>query len=156
MAEQIVAASGLKATHVPYPGAAALKPDLLTGRIDFTIDAMPLILPFIRDERVAAIGITVKDRDPKLPTTPTFAELGLLSGDYTGWTGLFAPKATPDDVVVRIRELALGSLKDDVVAKITAADYRPGNPKQSSFADFVKSEETRWGDIVKKAGITPV
>jgi ABC-type proline/glycine betaine transport system substrate-binding protein len=70
-----------------------------------------------------------------------FARLGVLSGEYTGWIGLLAPKKTPDDVLKSITDLALTALKGDAATKITGADYRPGSPTQPSFADYVKSEE---------------
>jgi tripartite-type tricarboxylate transporter receptor subunit TctC len=155
MIEQLAAETGLKAKHIPYKGAATLKPDLVSGRIDFTIDALPLIMPFIGDGRVIPLAVTLGERDERLPDVPSIGELKLLEGDYTGWTAVFAPQGTPETIRTRIHELAMKSIEGDARKRISAANYRPGDPKQADLTAFMQSEQDRWLAIVKRIGLAP-
>lgn len=155
IAEHILSASGLHGAHVPYQGATAFRPDLMSGRVDFAVDSMPSILPLVRDGKVRAIAVTTKEREPKTPDVATCIELGLFKDEYTGWVGLFAPKATPEPVQKRVIEATFAALKGNGAARIAASDFRPGSPAQKPFGEVFKAEEGRWGEIMKRAGLQP-
>ena len=95
MSEHLVAAIGVKGVHVPYQGATALRPDLVAGRVDFYIDVVPLAMPMVSEGKLRAIAVTQTQRDQRLPGVPSLVELGIFPEQYSGWTGVFAPKGTP-------------------------------------------------------------
>ena len=50
------------------------------------------------------------------PDIPTFAEMGLPTLSYSsGWEGLFAPKGTPEDIIVKLNSAVVETLADPAV-----------------------------------------
>lgn len=81
--------------------------DLAAGHIDLTF-SQPAWLPLLRAGTVKAYAVTSEDRLALAPDIPTFAEIGLPALSYSPWVGLFAPKATPKDIVVKLNAVAVG------------------------------------------------
>jgi tripartite-type tricarboxylate transporter receptor subunit TctC len=83
------------------------------------------------------------------------AEGGLSNIDVNVWLGLFAPAGTPAPIVNRLNEAVNRVLKDtEVVGKITQAGVSMGGGSPAEFAAFVRTDYTRWGEIVRKSGVT--
>jgi tripartite-type tricarboxylate transporter receptor subunit TctC len=80
---------------------------LAAGHIDLTF-SQPAWLPLLRAGTVKAYAVTSEDRLALAPDIPTFAEIGLPALSYSPWVGLFAPKATPKDIVVKLNAVAVG------------------------------------------------
>jgi tripartite-type tricarboxylate transporter receptor subunit TctC len=92
--------------HVPYKGAAPALQDLLAGQIDYYFDPATGF-SHIREGRAKLLAVTGSKRSPFFPDTPTLTELGIKGVELGNWFGIFAPAATPPDVVARIgREVA--------------------------------------------------
>jgi len=84
---------------------------------------------------------------------PTVAESGVPGYDVTSWYGFFAPTGTPRAVVMRVnadvrKVLALPAIQQRLTAE--GADVAPGTPEQ--FAAYIKTEMTKWAQVVKKSG----
>lgn len=143
--------------HVPYQGAAALRPNHLSGRVDFSIDVVPLVMPMVAEGQVRAIAVTQKEHDARLPGVPSLVELGIFNEEYGGWTGVFAPKGTPPEVRTRILALINHTLEGAGGEEIRRAGYRPARADQApnDFADFVASDQKRWLAVFQKTGIPP-
>src|SRR5687768_752360 len=92
----------VKTVHIPYKGAAPAVTDLMAGHVSFMFDNLASGLPNIKSGRVRALAVTTLKRSPFLPDTPTLDESGLRSFDVGTWFGIFAPAATPRDVVTRL------------------------------------------------------
>src|SRR6185312_3962959 len=84
---------------VPYRGSGAAMPDILAGRVDSMVMGLPESLPFIRDGKLKALGVTSIERAPSLPDVPTFAQAGVPDYAFLGWLSLFVPQKTPAAIV---------------------------------------------------------
>lgn len=157
MSEHLLLSMGVKGVHVPYPGAAALRTDLLAGRVDFSIDVLPLVTQYISSGGLRAIAVTGSRRDPKLPEVPSLVELGVFPEQYAGWTGVFAPKATPPEVRAKILVLINQMLKGGGAEEIQQGGYRPASPDQrpNDFPEFISQDQERWLKIFKLTGVPP-
>ncbi len=147
--------AGIKMTHVPYRGAAPAYTDIMSGQTPVFFDNLASALGQIKGGSVRALAVTGKERSPLLPDVPTVAESGLPGYDYTVWFGLWAPKATPKPIVDKLYAEIEKALADPAVRERITADS--GVPMAMPLADiepFVKSEITKWADVVKRAGIT--
>lgn len=68
---------------VPCKGSAPALTDLAAGFVQATFDNFPSSLAMIRAGRIRPLAITGAQRNPALPTLPTFAEAGLAAFDVT-------------------------------------------------------------------------
>jgi tripartite-type tricarboxylate transporter receptor subunit TctC len=157
MSEHLAMAGGFKAIHVPYQGASAFRTDLAEGRVDFSIDVVSLSMPFITDGRFRAIAVTRKGRDPRLPDVPSLVELGVFPGPYAGWTGVFVPKGTPEDVRAKILQQINQMLKSAGGDEIRRNGYQPASATQTldEFTQFVVQDQKHWSSVFTKTGIAP-
>jgi tripartite-type tricarboxylate transporter receptor subunit TctC len=156
LSEYLLASMGIKGVHVPYQGAASLRPDHIAGRFDFSVDVIPLIMPLLSEGQLRPLAVTLKERDTRLPNVPSLIELGVFKEEFGGWTGVFAPKATPPDVRAKLLALVNQTLKGAGGEEIRRNGYRPaGEQAPNDFAAFVAADEKRWLAVFRKAGIPP-
>ncbi len=158
--EQLRLATGIDITHVPFRGSGPMLTELVAQRIDIGMDNIPSALPFIRDGKVRAIGVTSAARNASLPDVPTIAEQGQPGFEATAWFGILAPARTPAAIVERLgSELNAVALDPAFRARMTAlgADtpgLRPdGGTSPATFAAFIRAEIAKWADVVHRANI---
>ena len=100
--------AGIQLTHVPYKGAVPSLVGLAGNEIQVLFGPTGSVLPFVRDNRVRAIGITTPARSAALPDLQTVAEAGYDGFDVAVVYGLMAPRGTPDAVIRKIaRDLSI-------------------------------------------------
>jgi tripartite-type tricarboxylate transporter receptor subunit TctC len=144
---------GVQWTHVPYKGAPPALTDLASGQVQVMFSSLPGAMPFIRANRIKPIAVSTRTRAATLPDIPTVIESGVPAYDVEYWFGIFAPAATPREIVTRLHEETALSLKQpDVINNLANQGAAPGNLSQTQFADFVKTEVTKWGQVVKASG----
>ena len=154
--EAFADAAGIKLEHVPYRGTAPAVQDFLGGRIQLMLTGAPVLLPLIRDGRLRGLGVSGLTRLEAAPELPTLAEAALPGFEASQWYGLVAPAATPPAVLDRLAGILNTALKDpETVAKLVpqGADVWPMT--STEFRAHIASEITRWGSLIRRAGITP-
>jgi tripartite-type tricarboxylate transporter receptor subunit TctC len=154
--ELLKSMAGFDAVHVPYKGGAPALADLVAGQLAFTIENVPGTLPFVKDGKLRALGISSAKRLALVPDLPTIQEAGVPGYEMIGWNGIFVPKGTPPDIVGKLHD-ALAKILTGDAAKKQLADLGAeaiGNP-QPEFAAFVKQESARWSKIIREKGIKP-
>lgn len=103
--------------HIPFKGAAPLKQELLTGRIQVGGDQLSSSLGEIKAGTLKVIATTASKRIPALPDVPTVRELGFPAMELEGWNGIFAPAKTPKDVLDRLQREVAAAVRHPEVAK---------------------------------------
>ena len=80
------------------------------------------------------------------------SEAGVPGYEVTGWGGLIVPGATPKSIVARLNT-EINAALPHVTEKLTSlgSEVAGGTPEQ--FAEFIRKETIKWGDVVKRAGI---
>lgn len=149
------ALAGVSMVHVPYKGSSPLLVDVLAGRVDMTFDSYTVYEGHIKAGKVRALGVTSKARMGALPQVPTIAEAGLKSYDVSNWLGMFAPAATPKDVLATLHA-ALGRAMADPALKsqLMALGIEPTFGTPEEFGALIRAELPKWAEIVKKSGAT--
>jgi tripartite-type tricarboxylate transporter receptor subunit TctC len=145
----------LDITHVPYKGSAPAISDLIGGHVPIMFDSAIAILPQIKAGKVRAIAITSAKRSASLPDLATFDESGMKGFESYAWYGFFAPAKTPRDVVAKLNEAALKTMKTPEWQRIladTGSENVGETPEQ--FAAFIKAESVKWAKVVKDSGAT--
>ncbi len=84
------------------------------------------------------------------------AETGLPGYQAGTWFGLFAPAATPREVVLKLNADAVAALtQPDVRAKIATQGMFVVANSPDQFTEFVKAEYEKWGKVIKDANLRP-
>ena len=104
MGELFQSMAQVKFTHVPYKGGAAASVAILSGQIQLAFDQVSSSGPFIKAGKLRALAVTTPQRSKLLPDVPTIDESGVRGYDYSTWTTLAIPAATPKEAVQKLRD----------------------------------------------------
>jgi tripartite-type tricarboxylate transporter receptor subunit TctC len=89
-----------------------------------------------------------------LPDVPTIAETGLPGYEYVAWFGVFAPGATPPQLVARISALLHNAVDSpDTRERLRIRGVDPQVQSSDQFREKVRSEIERWSPVIERAGI---
>jgi tripartite-type tricarboxylate transporter receptor subunit TctC len=110
-AERFRVSAGVEVVHVPFKGGAEAMTEVIAGRVDFFFGPVALVLPNIREGRLAALVVNGARRAAALPDVPTTLEAGYARAEYPIWFGLFLPAKTPRDIVDRLNRETLKALQ---------------------------------------------
>jgi len=139
--------------HVPYAVSQSFK-DVLTGEVPFAFTFMGTALPLVRSGQLKAIAVTSRGRSSVVPDVPSLHESGLPEFESMNWIGLFAPAGTPSPIVARLRaELAQMASDPEIVSRLRAMGFTPVSASPIPFAEEIRRETRRWGEIVKAADL---
>ncbi len=152
--ERISRATGLKAQHIPYKGIAQSLPDIVAGRLTFTINAMSSLGSFIRDGKLVPLAVLGRQRVPEIPDVPTIGELGYPALESYGWQGLMAPAATPAAIIDLLSRTVAESLKEpELRRKLVSMGLDPIGSTPAEFAAFIEKDAQQAAEVVKAQGI---
>jgi tripartite-type tricarboxylate transporter receptor subunit TctC len=147
--------AGIDVVRVPYPGDAPMLIDLVSGRVQAAVDALPVSLAHIRAGDVRAVALMSAKRSAALPNVPTVGET-IPGFEVKAWTGVGVPHGTPITIIERLnREINAGLADPDVKAKLTEVGGTPLFYTPGELGALVASETKRWADLIKRAGIQP-
>lgn len=152
--EMFKQAADIDMTHVPYKGSTQILPDLLDGRIDMALDSLPAYLPHIRSGKVRALAVASTRRSPLMPDLPTIAEAGVpgvfAETDYA----LYAPAATPKDIVGLLnREMQAVLQAADLQAKLAAQGIEIAGSTPEALRAELLDEYSKWEKVVRAANL---
>jgi tripartite-type tricarboxylate transporter receptor subunit TctC len=137
--------------HVPYKGSGPAATDLIGSHVDMMLDTGSM--PHIRGHKLKALAVASKTRLPMLPNVPTFDESGVRGMYASAWYGVMAPAGTPQAIVDRLNAEINKAVQEPKTKKLLqelGAEIGGGSAKE--FAEFVNTEITRYGTIVKMSG----
>jgi len=146
--------TGLFILHIPYRGIAPAFNDLLGGQTQTMFPGLAAALQYIQSGRVRALAVTGPKRSPVLKDVPTMEELGFKGFDAMQWYGTVGPLGIPADIVKRLNETQVATLKLPEMREklaIEAVEPMPMSPEQ--FSQFIKNEVKRWSVLAKARNI---
>ncbi|WP_431111970.1 Bug family tripartite tricarboxylate transporter substrate binding protein [Variovorax paradoxus] len=146
--------AGIDLLHVPYKGTAPALNDVLGGSVPLMFSNLPATMPFIKNGKLIALGVTEAERSPAAPDIPTLAEQGIQGVAVTSWYGLLAPKGTPPAVVEQLAKDAAEMLaQPDVRDRLKAQGMTDAAMKPAAFAAHIRDETAVWARIIKARNI---
>lgn len=145
-------AAGIKMRHIPTNGGGPALTALLGNHVDILFSVPIIAIPQIKSGGVRPLAVTSDKRLVDFPTVPTLRELG-YDVEYYIWCGLFAPKATPPDVLKTLREAIRKAavspeFKSAMEKMNTPIDYRDAD----EFQKFWDKDAKRLAEVVKIIG----
>jgi tripartite-type tricarboxylate transporter receptor subunit TctC len=155
-AELLNQVAGISAVHVPYKGGAACQTDIMGGQVDISFQNLGAVTNYIRGNRMKALAVTAKARNPQLPNVSTTAEAGYPDLIVTSWQAAAAPAKTPREIVARLNDAAVKALRSpDVRERMSQIGFDVVASTPEEFGRFMKEELDRWTEVVKRGGIKP-
>lgn len=146
--------TGTQLRQIPYKGGSQAMVDLVGGQIDMVFETVAAARPMIDAKRVKALAVTSRSRLADLPSVPTLAETGVSGFEMQSWQGLFMPAGTPKSIVDRLAsEIATILAQADTQARLRHIGVEPDGRTSEAFAEFQRSEITKWSKVIREAGI---
>ena len=152
-AELLGSLAKVKMTHVPYKGAGPAVQDTMAGHTQMAIQDLGSVGPFVASGKLVALAVTGPKRWPLMPDLPTFAELGYPL-DIAGWNGIMAPTGTPRPVVDRMSaEINRIIQSPEGREQMLKFGLLATGTSPEEFAEVIRKDTPRWGEVIRKAGI---
>jgi len=145
--------TGIKMTHVPYRGTAPSLTALISGEVGLSFANIPAISAHVKAGRLRPLANTGPKRSPQLPEVPTMKEAGVPGVEVVVWYGVFAPAATPRDIVNKLGDsIARAARAPDMQQRLQDLGAEPVGNSPDDFAKLFREEVTRWAEVVKVSG----
>jgi tripartite-type tricarboxylate transporter receptor subunit TctC len=153
--ELLKTSSGIEFVHIPYTGGAAMVPDIISGRVQAGVDALPNSLPHIKSGSMRALAVLSKARTPALPDVPTMGEF-IPGFEATTWNAIGAPRGTPPEVIERLnREINAGLQDAALLKRFADVGGVPIRLTPAELTAMIAKDTEKWAKVVKAAGLTP-
>lgn len=147
--EALGIASGVNFMHIPYKGAGEATAGLLSQTIDFQIASTTGLMGDVKGGKLRLLAVSGDQRLAALPDVPTFQQAGVPWRGVVNWTGLWAPKGTPAEVVQRLqKEIATAMATDDMKQFAQGMGAEPRHAGADEFAKLLKDSTDSWGKVV--------
>ena len=143
-------------THVPYKGSAPALQDLLAGQIQIMFDNLASAMPQIKAGKLNALAVTTAQRSAFAPDLPTIAESGgaaLAGFDISTWFGVFAPAGTPKEIIAVLNQEFNRAIRvAEVKEKLDGMGAEAVGTTPEAFQTYIKTEASKYADVIKKSG----
>ena len=147
---------GLDITHVPYRNTPQSITDIAAGHVQLGFAEVGASLPLIRDGKLRAIAVSSSEPLAVLPGVPPFS-VAAKAPDFeaVSWHVLFAPAATPKEIVARLHaDMQRITTAPDMQKKIADLGLLPiASPPVEGIVSYLASEREKWGSLVRKLGL---
>ena len=153
--EMLKTQTGTSMVHIPYRGSGSAIQDVLSGQVQVFMTTPPSVMQHVQAGKLKAFAVTGKSRHPGLPSVPTTAEAGLKGFELEAWVGIFAPAATPPEVVNKLSASIKQALDTpEARSRAEAAGIELRFQPPAALEAMVKRETEFWARTIKAAGIT--
>jgi tripartite-type tricarboxylate transporter receptor subunit TctC len=147
-------AAGVNIQHVPYKGGGPAMLALIAGEDQVMFSSIVQTVPNIQNGLLRALATGGEKRSPILPDLPTIAEAGVPGYVATNWWGVVAPAGTPQPIIDKLHDTIAGLLDSaDTKKFLDNEGAAPVHMSAPEFGKFIEAEITKWGPVVKQAGM---
>jgi tripartite-type tricarboxylate transporter receptor subunit TctC len=147
--------TGAKMVHVPYRGTAPALNDIVAGHVDLVFMQLSSALKLHDSKRARILAVTTEKRVPELKDVPTMIEAGVPNFVSDTWNAITAPPGTPPAIVAKLNK-AINDAMNDPEAEKRFAELQiikvGGSP--ADMRKLIEEDTRRWGEVIKRAGIT--
>ena len=145
---------GLDMVHVPYKSGGPAITDVIAGQVDFMFGTVAATYPHVSGGKLRALAVSAPERSKRLPNVPTVAEAAIPGYEAYEWNGVFLPAGVPAPIATKLQQALQDVLKEDEVKqRLADMGAQPVGSTPADFAAFLKKEDAKWGEVVKKGNI---
>ena len=142
--------------QIPYATMPQGIQDVVAGRVQIIILAIPSAAPLMQQRSLRAIAISTKQRALGYEGIPPIAET-FANFNFSGWMVVVAPAGTPVDVIGRMNREMDAVLKEPEVERrlreIGFYTRGAGTPEETGA--YIRDQYEAWGRVVRDIGIQP-
>ena len=154
VAEMLKLKYGAKLDIIPYKSGLDGVLAVISQQVEGTSEGSPVVLQHIKTGKVRALASTWNRRLPALPDLPTAKELGYPEIFIGHWSGVFAPRGTPDEIFEKMnRAIDAAAQSLELRSRFIPQAIDPIGGSRASFVQFINGERTRLGAIAKASGM---
>jgi len=154
-AEQFMARTGTRMTHVPFRGQGPAIIDLIAGRVPVMFPLVPDIIGQVQSGAVRALAVASEARSPFLSDVPTLTEAGLPNLLASAWIGFFLPSATPPAIAATIDTALAAALAAPALAtKLRELSIMSTPLSGEAFAAKIVRERVAWAELIGRLALT--
>ena len=137
---------------VQYKGGGPANIALMAGETQALLTSLGSVVPYIKQGRVRALGVSSDTRSAQFPDLPAIGEF-VPGYDFVGWVGCFLPAGTPRAVVDTLNGALRKALEDpDIASKLVAQTLDPLYSTPEQFAQRLKADYDKYAVVVKVSG----
>lgn len=152
--EQFKLLAGVNIVHVPFKGSAYATTAVISGEIQLTFENLPVALPHARSGKLKILGIGSVERSPLAPEFPTIREAGVPGYEAVTAFGVLAPGKTPPIVAQTLNQGIAKIMRNPEVRDVLASrGMQSVGSTPGQYAQFLRREFDKYGEIIRKAGI---
>jgi tripartite-type tricarboxylate transporter receptor subunit TctC len=148
-------AAGVEILKVPYKSVVEATTDLLGQRLDMLFVDIQAVRAHVDAGKLRYLAATTAKRVSVLPDVPTLVESGYPSVVTDASVILFAPAKTPRPIIERLNSAMINVVENSTVAreKLKGLGHEPTTMTLPELDAYVRSELSRWGDMIRNAGL---
>ncbi|SEB25083.1 tripartite tricarboxylate transporter substrate binding protein [Variovorax sp. YR216] len=152
--EYLKQSAGLDMVGIPYKGGAPALNDVLANQIPGMFTNQDVVLPHVKAGKLRALVVTSPQRNPLYPDVPTVAESGYPGFSAVSWTGLSAPKGTPQAVIDKLQAAMTKAFAEPAArARLESTGFVVTISNPPDYTRFVNSELARWSEVIRVGGL---
>ena len=148
--------AGLDIVHIPYKGTGPAMTEQIAGQVQVGLFNLIAGMPVVQSGRLRGLAVTGVKRATRLPELPTFTEVGVAGLEDMGGHAMWLPTGVSKEIVARLhQEMVRAVQSPEVKARLEAegAEIIANTPEQA--AAIIRTDLDKWGEVVRKSGITP-
>lgn len=152
VAEMLKLKAGAKLQIVPFKSGSEGMAAVVGNQVDSTSEASPVVLSMVKAGKLRAVASTWNRRIAALPDLPTAQEQGFGDVFIGHWSGVFAPKGTPEAILDKLNAAVNAALKSsELRAKLIPLAIDPTGGSREDFRKFLAAEKARLAPVAKAA-----
>ena len=145
---------GLDMVHVGYKSGGPAIVDVTGGQVDFMFSTIAASYPLVSSGKLRALAVSSPQRSPRLPEVPTLGETVAPGYEACEWNGLLLPSGTPTPIAEKLHRAVVDVLKEhEVKRRFVDVGVQPVGSTPAEFAEFLKKEDAKWADVIRKGNI---
>jgi tripartite-type tricarboxylate transporter receptor subunit TctC len=146
--------AGVFMTGIPYRGGGPMMNAILANEIPMMFINQDVVIQHVKSGKLRALAVSSAKRNPMFPDVPTVAEAGFPGFEALSWSGLSAPKGTPQPIIDKLEAAMTQAMQSPAVkARMEGQGFVVPPTGVKTYTEFTAKEIERWTKVIKTAGI---
>jgi tripartite-type tricarboxylate transporter receptor subunit TctC len=149
---------GLTPSSVAYRGTGPAVNDIIGGHVDYFCEQVVSVAEQVNSGTMKAYAVSSAERLPVIPDVPTAKEAGAPQYEMSIWSGIFAPRGTPKEIVAKLASALDNALDDPGVSKrlrdLGGTIPTKAERKPEAFGTYITAEMARWSPVLQAAKVS--